>query len=151
MGARRKLVPTLLIGSGDFDAGPARLLFSGRAFCTSSGVHSGFPASGRLAFFRIRAFFSLVRSPQTDDPDRLASWRDHCGVKSPVDRAQHAQSSFTVILAGVFDGDRRFEVHVGEPGMLAILTQRLGTVSALPSTWHGLVRKYGWRRPGSPA
>jgi putative transposase len=32
-------------------------------------------------------------------------------------------------------------------GTLAILAQRLGTVSASPSTWYGLVRKYGWRRP----
>jgi putative transposase len=32
-------------------------------------------------------------------------------------------------------------------GTLAILAQRLGTVSASPSTWYGLVQKYGWRRP----
>ena len=32
-------------------------------------------------------------------------------------------------------------------GTLAVLAQRLGTVSASPSTWHRLVRKYGWRRP----
>jgi transposase InsO family protein len=32
-------------------------------------------------------------------------------------------------------------------GRLAILAQRLGTVSASPSTWYRLVRKYGWRRP----
>jgi putative transposase len=32
-------------------------------------------------------------------------------------------------------------------GTLALLAQRLGTVSASPSTWYGLVRKYGWRRP----
>jgi hypothetical protein len=32
-------------------------------------------------------------------------------------------------------------------GTLAILARRLGTVSASPSTWYGLVRKYGWRRP----
>jgi putative transposase len=30
---------------------------------------------------------------------------------------------------------------------LAILAQRLGSVSASPSTWYRLVRKYGWRRP----
>ena len=87
---------------------------SGRAPRTSSGVHSGFSASGRLAFLRIRAFLSLVRSPQTDDPDRLASGRDHRRVKLAVDRAQHAQSSFAVILAGVLDGDRRLEVHIGK-------------------------------------
>src|SRR5918994_3188101 len=37
---------------------------------------------------------------------------------------------------------------------LAMLAQRLGTVSASPSTWYRLVRKYGWRRPrlrGHPA
>jgi putative transposase len=32
-------------------------------------------------------------------------------------------------------------------GTLAVLAQRLGSVSASPSTWHRLVRKYGWRRP----
>jgi putative transposase len=32
-------------------------------------------------------------------------------------------------------------------GTVAILAQRLGTVSASPSTWYGLVRKYNWRRP----
>jgi transposase InsO family protein len=30
---------------------------------------------------------------------------------------------------------------------LAVLAQRLGTVSASPSTWCRLVRTYGWRRP----
>src|SRR5690606_16803966 len=32
-------------------------------------------------------------------------------------------------------------------GTLAVLALRLGTVSASPSTWHSLVRRYGWRRP----
>jgi putative transposase len=32
-------------------------------------------------------------------------------------------------------------------GTLAVLAQRLGRVSASPSTWYRLVRKYGWRRP----
>ena len=32
-------------------------------------------------------------------------------------------------------------------GTLAILAQRLGRVSASPSTWYRLVRQYGWRRP----
>jgi transposase InsO family protein len=32
-------------------------------------------------------------------------------------------------------------------GTLAVLAQRLGTVSASPSTWYRLVRRYGWRRP----
>jgi putative transposase len=32
-------------------------------------------------------------------------------------------------------------------GTLAILAQRLNTVSASPSTWYRLVRTYGWRRP----
>jgi hypothetical protein len=32
-------------------------------------------------------------------------------------------------------------------GTLAVLAQRLGTVSASRSTWHCLVRTYGWRRP----
>ena len=32
-------------------------------------------------------------------------------------------------------------------GTLAVLAQRLGTVSASPSTWYRLVRKFGWRRP----
>jgi putative transposase len=32
-------------------------------------------------------------------------------------------------------------------GTLAVLAQRLSTVSASPSTWYRLVRKYGWRRP----
>jgi transposase InsO family protein len=30
---------------------------------------------------------------------------------------------------------------------LAVLAQRLDTVSASPSTWYRLVRMYGWRRP----
>jgi putative transposase len=32
-------------------------------------------------------------------------------------------------------------------GTLAVLAQRLGSVSASPSTWYRLVRKYSWRRP----
>ena len=32
-------------------------------------------------------------------------------------------------------------------GTLAVLAQRLGRVWASRSTWHHLVRKYGWRRP----
>ena len=32
-------------------------------------------------------------------------------------------------------------------GNLAVLAQRLGTVSASPSTGYRLVRAYGWRRP----
>jgi putative transposase len=32
-------------------------------------------------------------------------------------------------------------------GTLAVLAQRLGKVWASPSTWHRLVRMYGWRRP----
>ena len=32
-------------------------------------------------------------------------------------------------------------------GTLALLAQRLNTVSASPSTWYRLVRAYGWRRP----
>src|SRR5262249_12247935 len=32
-------------------------------------------------------------------------------------------------------------------GTLAVLGQRLNTVSASPSTWYRLVRTYGWRRP----
>src|SRR4029453_1232927 len=32
-------------------------------------------------------------------------------------------------------------------GTLAVLAQRLNTVSASPSTWYRLVRMYGWRRP----
>jgi putative transposase len=32
-------------------------------------------------------------------------------------------------------------------GTLAVLAQRLGKVWASPSTWHHLVRKFGWRRP----
>ena len=32
-------------------------------------------------------------------------------------------------------------------GTLAILAQRLGTMSASPSTWYRLVRRDGWRRP----
>jgi putative transposase len=32
-------------------------------------------------------------------------------------------------------------------GTLAVLAQRLNTVSASPSTWYRLVQTYGWRRP----
>jgi putative transposase len=32
-------------------------------------------------------------------------------------------------------------------GTLAVLAQRLNTVSASPTTWYRLVRTYGWRRP----
>jgi putative transposase len=32
-------------------------------------------------------------------------------------------------------------------GTLAVLAQRLNTVTASPSTWYRLVRAYGWRRP----
>jgi len=32
-------------------------------------------------------------------------------------------------------------------GTLGVLAQRLGKVWASPSTWHHLVRRFGWRRP----
>ena len=49
---------------------------------------------------------------------------------------------------------RVIEVMVTSPayrhvptGTLAVLAQRLATVSASPSTWYRLVRTHGWRRP----
>ena len=46
---------------------------AGRARRKSSPVHSGFSASGRLAFFRMSSLLSPIRSPQADHAHLLAA------------------------------------------------------------------------------
>jgi len=87
---------------------------SGRAARISSAVHSGFAASGRLAFFRICTLLSLVGTPQTDDPNAVASWRDDGGVQQAVDVAQHPQPLLAVGSSTVLDAHCGVDVEVAE-------------------------------------
>ena len=84
-------------------------------------------------------------------PSRLQAWRRRQGACALDDQSScprtspHRLTRAEVQAIGdmVTSPDYR---HV-PTGTLAVLAQRLGTVWASPSTWHSLVRKYGWRRP----
>ena len=84
-------------------------------------------------------------------PSRFHAWRQrHTGCalddqSSCPHRSPHrlTRSEIRVIEDMVTSPEYR---HV-PTGTLAVLAQRLDTVSASPSTWYRLVRKYGWRRP----
>ena len=72
---------------------------------------------------------------------RVPSTISHRALAHPRNRLTRAE--IQAIGDMVTSADYR---HV-PTGILAVLAQRLGTVSASPSTWYRLVRAYGWRRP----
>jgi putative transposase len=84
-------------------------------------------------------------------PGRLQAWRQRHTACTLDDQSSCPRTSphrltraeIQAIGDMVTSADYR---HV-PTGTLAVLAQRLGTVSASPSTWYRLVRAYGWRRP----
>jgi hypothetical protein len=79
------------------------------------------------------ARLSSARVPAGDD-------RSSCPRTSP-----HRLTPSEVQAIGAMVSSPEYR-HV-PTGTLAVLAQRLGRVSAPPSTWYRLVWKYGWRRP----
>jgi hypothetical protein len=86
----------------------------GRAWRISSAVHSGFSASGRLAFFRIRSFLAPIGSAQTDHANLLASRRDDSRVQQAIEETKNAQSAFAVVLARIVAADSAVGVEISE-------------------------------------
>ena len=84
-------------------------------------------------------------------PSRFQAWRHRQAVCTLDDQSSCPRTSphrltrveINAIGEMVSSADYR---HV-PTGTLAVLAQRLGKVSASPSTWYRLVRQYGWRRP----
>jgi transposase InsO family protein len=84
-------------------------------------------------------------------PSRFQAWRQRHTACTLDDRSSCPRTSphrltraeIEAIGDMVTSADYR---HV-PTGTLAVLAQRLGKVSASPSTWYRLVRAYGWRRP----
>jgi putative transposase len=93
---------------------------------------------------------AVLRSLQLS-PSRLHTWRRRQTACALNDQSSCPRTSphrltpseVQAIGAMVLSPEYR---HV-PTGTLAVLAQRIGKVSASPSTWHRLVRKYGWRRP----
>jgi putative transposase len=84
-------------------------------------------------------------------PSRLSAWR-RAAVGCELDDTASCpafspqaltQSEVALIESMVTAPDFR---HI-PTGRLALLAQRLGRVFASPSTWHRLVKQFGWRRP----
>jgi hypothetical protein len=84
-------------------------------------------------------------------PSRLQAWRRRQTTCTLDDQSScprtspHRLTRSEVQVIGEMVASPEYR-HV-PTGTLAVLAQRLGTVSASPSTWYRLVRQYGWRRP----
>jgi putative transposase len=84
-------------------------------------------------------------------PTRFHSWRRRQTACALADQSScprmspHQLTLYEVQAIGAMVTSPEYR-HV-PTGTLAVLAQRLGRVSASPSTWYRLVRKYGWRRP----
>jgi putative transposase len=94
----------------------------------------------------LRALLLLLRL----SPSRFHAWQrqDTCALDDQSSCPRTSPHRLTpaevrVIEEVVTSPDYR---HV-PTGTLAVLAQRLGRVWASPSTWYGLVRRFGWRRP----
>jgi transposase InsO family protein len=95
----------------------------------------------------LRAVLQFMRL----SPSRFRAWRRRQHACALNDRAScprmspHRLTPSEVQAIGDLVTSPEYR-HV-PTGTLAVLAQRLGTVSASPSTWYRLVRTYGWRRP----
>jgi putative transposase len=82
-------------------------------------------------------------------PSRFHTWRRHaCALddhSSCPHISPHRLTSREILT--IKDMVTALEYRHVPTGTLAVLAQRLGKVWASPSTWHHLVRKFGWRRP----
>jgi putative transposase len=84
-------------------------------------------------------------------PSRFHAWRQRqnaCALDDELSCPRASPHRLTLAeVSAIRDMVTSPEYRHVPTGTLAILAQRLGTVSASPSTWYALVRKYGWRRP----
>jgi putative transposase len=84
-------------------------------------------------------------------PSRLHAWRRRQTACALDDQSSCPRTSPHQLTPSEVQDIRKMvtspEYRHVPTGTLAILAQRLGTVSASPSTWYRLVRKHGWRRP----
>ena len=84
-------------------------------------------------------------------PSRFQVWRRRQTACALDDRSSCPRIAPHQLTRAEVDAIRdmvtAFEYRHVPTGTLAVLAQRLNTVSASPSTWYRLVRRYGWRRP----
>jgi putative transposase len=84
-------------------------------------------------------------------PSRLHAWRRRqtaCALDDESSCPRTSPHRLTIAeVQAIGDMITSPEYRHVPTGTLAVLAQRLGTVSASPSTWYRLVRTYGWRRP----
>ena len=84
-------------------------------------------------------------------PSRFHAWRRRQTACALDDRSSCPRTAPHQLTRAEVDAIRDMVTapeHRHVPtGTLAVLAQRLNTVSASPSTWYRLVRMYGWRRP----
>jgi putative transposase len=95
----------------------------------------------------LRAVLRFVRM----SPSRFQTWRRRQTACALDDRSSCPRTSPHRLtpseIQAIGDMVTSLEYRHVPTGTLAVLAQRLSTVSASPSTWYRLVRKYGWRRP----
>ena len=84
-------------------------------------------------------------------PSRFQVWRRRQTVCALDDRSSCPRTAPHRLTRAEVDAIRDMvtapEYRHVPTGTLAVLAQRLNTVSASPSTWYRLIRTYGWRRP----
>jgi transposase InsO family protein len=86
-----------------------------------------------LSASRLSAWRRAARGCELDDADSCPGFSPHALTQHEIDAIED------MVTAPAYR-------HV-PTGRLALLAQRLGRVFASPSTWHRLVRRFGWRRP----
>jgi putative transposase len=105
------------------------------------------------AIQRGRAVSNLARMLRAIglSPSRLTAWRraaEGCELddaESCPNFSPHALTNDEIAMIEDLVTSPAYR-HV-PTGRLALLAQRLGRVFASPSTWHRLVKQFGWRRP----
>src|SRR4051812_28871886 len=84
-------------------------------------------------------------------PSRFHAWRQRQTACTLDDQSSCPRTSphrlTRVEIQAIGDMVTSADYRHVPTGTLAVLAQRLGKVSASPSTWYRLVRAYGWRRP----
>ncbi len=86
-----------------------------------------------LSSSRLSAWRRAARGCELDDTDSCPRFSPHALTQREIDDIED------MVTTPAYR-------HV-PTGRLALLAQRLGRVFASPSTWHRLVRRFGWRRP----
>ena len=100
-------------------------------------AREGIPLRALLRFLRL-------------SPSRFHAWRrqDACALDDQTSCPRRSPHQLTPSeVCAIEDMVTAPEYRHVPTGTLAVLAQRRGTVWASPSTWHRLVRTFGWRRP----